>query len=496
MNRAFAVTVVTFTLVVVSTVLAQAPVKSLRYQFQPGETYTYAVKIVADRPSEVETYEGHIKLTVKFAGADGTRLTSSALLPGKVKVKVAGAPAVGKKTKSAPGSRNLPITITPPKGAPTARETTVDVYGNIVKSTGDIGLSYLLGSTTRLVIEPTSRGAEKAWQRSNDVTLREIESFGPFGKGPSNVTTSAAKEVVNYEIVNATDNLVRVKKTSEFKTAAGGATGPRVKMNGSGEFVFDTKKGLIQSCEYQATLSINEGNISVDVPLTISYRLMDAVEAATTQKLVDERKKNPFVKQRSDLEEITDDKLTATLAEIKAGGVKGNLAVSRLAKSAPLETRRDEVAAILDDVAKSQDATARAYAANALVVWGTPKNVPTLIELIKDTNASAKQHAVEALGRFQDAKGAEAVAQLLPDGNVGLRLRAVASLKTMGPSAEKAVQPYLKHATATVRKDACKILSEIGTQQSLAALKVAMADRDRTVATDAAAAVQAIQKRK
>src|SRR5262245_51978894 len=104
-------------LVALASHAAAGGVKGMMYQFKAGETYAYAVKIVADRPDATETYEGHIQITIKAIAADGIRLTPSASLPGKVKSKVAPAPAGGKgfKGKSAPGSRSVPITINPPK---------------------------------------------------------------------------------------------------------------------------------------------------------------------------------------------------------------------------------------------------------------------------------------------------------------------------------------------------------------------------------------------
>jgi hypothetical protein len=472
-------------------------VKGLLYQFKAGETYSYAVKIVADRPDATETYEGQVHLTVKSIAPDGVHLTPAALLPGKTKSKVAAAPGKGFKGKGAPGSRTIPITMSNPKGFPLARDVTVDFYGNMLKPTGDIGLSYLLGSVTRLVVEPMSRTGEMRWQRDNDVVLREIESLGPFGKGPTNETRTAAKETVVYEVAGTMDALVRIKKTSNFQTAAAGNTGPRVQMQGSGELVFDTKLGLMKSCEYQATLTVNEGNVSVGVPLTVSYRLLDAAEAAALKKEREEMlaKANATPKQRiADAKALGEAELTKALTELKGGGPRATFAAKRLAEAAPSEDHRAEVVAALEDVAKSTDGNVRSQAARALGVWGTQKNVPTLLQMLKDSNPGARQHAIEALGSFPDAKAAEALAQLLPE--LGVKTKVSASLKAMGPVAEKAVVPYIRHPQTFARSEACKILAEIGTKQSLAALKLAAADSNRLVATEAANAMQAIQARK
>src|SRR5439155_1321428 len=155
--------------------------------------------------------------------------------------------------------------------------------------------------------------------------------------------------------------------------------------------------------------------------------------------------------------------------------------------------RRDEVATELEGQLKSSDGFQRAFAARALKVWGSAKHVPVLVAMLKDENQMARQFAFEGLGGLKDKKGAEAVAGLLAD--LPTRIQAANSLKAMGPVAEKPVAPLLKHQDWTVRLEAARVLGEIGTKESLAALQAVVADSNRLVAMEAGKAIKAIEGR-
>ena len=70
------------------------------------------------------------------------------------------------------------------------------------------------------------------------------------------------------------------------------------------------------------------------------------------------------------------------------------------------------------------------------------------------------------------------------------------TLKQIGPAAEKAVWPLLKHNDLFVRHEACKVLGDIGTQQSLVLLGQAAGDQNGLVRMAAQNALRAVQQRK
>ncbi len=74
------------------------------------------------------------------------------------------------------------------------------------------------------------------------------------------------------------------------------------------------------------------------------------------------------------------------------------------------------------------------------------------------------------------------------------RVQAVATLKTMGPAAEAAVIPHLRSDNWGARNDACQILKVIGTEQSVAELRV-IAGNHGPSAQDAREALRLIASR-
>jgi HEAT repeat protein len=75
-------------------------------------------------------------------------------------------------------------------------------------------------------------------------------------------------------------------------------------------------------------------------------------------------------------------------------------------------------------------------------------------------------------------------------------MQAVNALQSLGAKAEKAVSGLLKHSTAEVRLEGCRLLKVIGTADSLPALQSASRDADKAVAASAKEAETAISKRK
>jgi HEAT repeat protein len=72
---------------------------------------------------------------------------------------------------------------------------------------------------------------------------------------------------------------------------------------------------------------------------------------------------------------------------------------------------------------------------------------------------------------------------------------AAACLKAMGPAAEDAVLPYLKHADHWVRMEAANVLGDVGTDKSLPALRELSESRDGLAPGAAKQAMEAIRKR-
>lgn len=460
----------------------------LTYRLRPGENYVYAVNVVADRDDETETIQGHLELAVKSADGNVIRITPSASLPKQVKNK--------RPTFGPPRMPSLPAMGPPSFGA---NELRIDTHGKVLGPSHNANLPYLLGDATEWAVEPLSPRGEQRWDRSTDITISEIKRLIPFARlGPRSETSSAARESVTYEVTGIADGVVRIKKKYELKTTEGGAQGqPRIRLDMQGDLSFDPAAGVVKSCDYQGALTVTEPNSSARVPLTISYRLMDAAELAAFRKDQEERraKAAEMARQAALGRPITDAEITQALADLKSDKpFTVRAAAAKLAGAMPVEARKEEVAAALEALAQDKDGATRAEAAKGLKAWGSAKNVPALVKLVSDDNIFARHQAIEALGKLKDPRGADAVAAVVPDFRV--RFQAVNALKAMGPVAEKAVLPLLKHQDWVVRSEACKVLGEVGGKDSVPALKDLLSDSNQLVAAEAGRALKAVDARK
>jgi predicted Zn finger-like uncharacterized protein len=142
-------------------------------------------------------------------------------------------------------------------------------------------------------------------------------------------------------------------------------------------------------------------------------------------------------------------------------------------KKAPVDPlRRDEVARRLVELLKGSDVLLRPKSADALAVWGTREQVPALLDVLDDPKFDLRAAAIEALGAIKDPRAAEPVAKRLPD--FSDRRHASRTLIAIGPPAEAAVRPYLRHKDAAVRNEAARILQRIGNPKAEGGLDEAL----------------------
>jgi hypothetical protein len=199
------------------------------------------------------------------------------------------------------------------------------------------------------------------------------------------------------------------------------------------------------------------------------------------------RKEPIVVLGDADLDKTLSDLTTGEFGKVRSAAV-------RLAKAYPAEPRRGEVARALEPLATDRNVFLRQAGAQALAVWATSDNVPTLIALVNDQMPSCRAEAMKALGELKDKGGAQAVATRLTD--AADRGRARQALEAMGPVAEKPVLALLANPDGQIRLEACGILKSIGTQESVAGLQNAVQlDKDPRVRRAAQDALTALAGR-
>lgn len=194
---------------------------------------------------------------------------------------------------------------------------------------------------------------------------------------------------------------------------------------------------------------------------------------------------------------LSAEEIDQCLADLKASGVnagKANVAASRLERAVPLNERRDAVLQVLEPMLKEKDTFRRKQAVDILATWAGPETIPVLIRCLDEPALLVKLAAIDALGKLKDERAAEPLARLISE--PGPRVQAVKALQLLGVKAEAAVIALLAHSEPEVRLEACRLLKDAGTANSLTALEALSSDPNKSVARAAKDAIAVISGRK
>lgn len=153
----------------------------------------------------------------------------------------------------------------------------------------------------------------------------------------------------------------------------------------------------------------------------------------------------------------------------------------------------DGIAEALAGWLADPDSSIRQQAAEALANWATPAVAPALLKCLEG-NGFDSRAAGRVLGTLQEKRAAPLLAAKLAD--LSWRFEAGAALRAIGPAAEAPVAKLLKDKDWGVRLEACRILQQIGSKDSLKALDaLAAGDDNPLVKQTATLAAQAIRAR-
>jgi HEAT repeat protein len=172
-------------------------------------------------------------------------------------------------------------------------------------------------------------------------------------------------------------------------------------------------------------------------------------------------------------------------------------ALSWISAAEPQELQ-EEISEALEALMRDEDMAIRLQAVAAWRRWHTPERsagaVDTLIELMGDDHISVRDAAMEALAGIDDERVGPALAERLTQTTT--RRSAGDLLRQMGPRAQRAVAPYLRHEDRAVRREALDVLEQVATEESVPALTEVLGGDDsltRSRALDILARLQSEQ---
>ncbi|MFT3786107.1 MAG: hypothetical protein QM770_08075 [Tepidisphaeraceae bacterium] len=165
----------------------------------------------------------------------------------------------------------------------------------------------------------------------------------------------------------------------------------------------------------------------------------------------------------------------AVLSDSAAAVDAKKTAFDSLARAKLDPAKRDAVAEKLEDALLKEDRSTQRSVADALKVWWRPKR--TVVALLPGLEHDARMRVdvdavIDVVSETKEKEGVFPIVRWIiekPD-------VVVAALKKMGPVAEDEVIKLLREQNDDVRYNAAKILQEIGTRKSMAALYTAGKD--------------------
>ncbi len=148
------------------------------------------------------------------------------------------------------------------------------------------------------------------------------------------------------------------------------------------------------------------------------------------------------------------------MASLRGNQLQQLLAIDALAKSPVDPARQPAVAAELERVLNGNDRLVAQKSLDALYVWATLAQVPSLLRALDDSSTFVRRGAIQALGPLKDERAVAPVAKFLP--SFGEREVAGRSLIAMGPMVESEVRKYLTSPDRFAREEASRVLRQVG----------------------------------
>jgi hypothetical protein len=476
--------------------LGQAKPPRLHYQFSDGETNVYAVEITVQGENGQEVTKGNVFIATTSAS------TNAAILNwhGDLRTENRNQFRPGMGFYGGQYMRGM-------NGFARGAELDINEFGQVLRNGGDYPLPVPLGELVAFIFEPLPPKVAGSLEIHDEALVLDaplltgpVESFAsqsPFGPGaffgggpyggynPRNApATLRVDRHVNWQVLSNTESGVTFRKTTSLRSLL--QTGGDVRLSAQSEarLEFNLAAGRFDTIAGTGGfVSITETTSQQSKITFACHRLTgDALTAALAPPAP------PVTVPLSDAD------IQKLLTDLKSDDDSTRrMAISRLS-GATITTPPPELLSLLATMVTDSDMFNRMTAMNFLSQHATPDQVPVLLKVLDDSDMGIRQNAIKALARLRDPRAIGPLVGLVARGG-SFTQDATSALISAGPDAEKAVLPLLNEKNVETRRQACVILQQIGTRDSLETLQKQMADPDQQLSQAAVEAVRAINAR-
>ena len=261
-----------------------------------------------------------------------------------------------------------------------------DDYGEVSEFKGRVNLPCLLGRLGTVAIDVLPAGGEKTWKREETLTITvathgphdplagvhppgfpanqaRLPPRGPFWAEDEPEEHYSAKQRIAYSREEPQGSKLVIHKHLELKTLDGPEVNPTLELTGGGETIFDLQLGMPRKVAFSGTFTMRNSGRTLVVPVTFQCELIPGSGPTPTKSEASkaEAAAAPPAVPPSDAERAKaqlDGFLAVLLARDK-DWTKCFDALQGLTMIQPIESRREEVAAVLDRYLAEKNYSAR-----------------------------------------------------------------------------------------------------------------------------------------
>ena len=351
------------------------------------------------------------------------------------------------------------------------------IAGDVMGAQEDLPLGYGLPTFGTMILEKLPADGQKKWEER---TVTPLSLAGKAG-GAQQVISLLIEQRNVYELKSIDDTQIVISKKVNVNTIGSSALGS-IKISGDGTWTFDRKAGVPQKLELKIDSHVSIAGKTDDFRGTTRYERLSSDNPTAWQSGLEQQLAAVDTSAPDDsglpqlpempplsLEVGTEAEISAALRILK--NKKKSVpelaeALESLSRLKPTEKRQDDVANALHNL-RSTTSPHMVPWLLADRVWGTEKNVPTVLVVLNSptSDLNEKVMALETLGRLPATKEtAKAVVHYLNDSK--LRGNALQSVGAMGSAAEDPVADMLKQGPEQ-RILASALLARLGSKKSV-----------------------------
>ncbi|MFO0969398.1 MAG: hypothetical protein U0793_27900 [Gemmataceae bacterium] len=161
----------------------------------------------------------------------------------------------------------------------------IDPFGQVLKSSGESQLPFVLGNLSMLAIIPLSPEGKATWEAKNDCVIKETVTSTPppsksklkLKKTPPPATKTndyPATETTVFTLGARSGDLVTINKKYVMRTRHEVGGKPYLEFEGEGPITFDAKAGVPRAMEFKGTLRTGGSKREI----LVSFKLLEGEE--------------------------------------------------------------------------------------------------------------------------------------------------------------------------------------------------------------------------